>query len=506
MMTIKEITELRKSGEVEKAYDACKEILAANPEDRYGRVAMAYCVKALGERAAKAGDAEGLVRMIDEYGALRLEEIEEAEMNNKVAWDVRALLLGMKERGRFELDKIDALFDALTGIAFVKPHRYYSVLLDSMLRVKDAQGNPWATLAEVIDWWGLENLLPEDYQKIRLNNGEMMQSLAERAYSTAVKSLLLSAENGLASAEDLTHFIYELDMLLETHPEFQYTLYQKTLLLKALGRMEEAVTTAREFVKRHQNEYWAWSMLGDIVDEDSLRLSCYCRALLCRAEPGFLTKVRQKAGIMMYQLGEYPAAKREFEDVLALHETKGWHVPPKIAEFAREPWFASTQAYDTNVPYYRAHLGETESFLFGGAPETAILVSKFNPQKQTVSYVTEDRKRGFFSTKKLRERFSDNQVYQVRFADEPDGKTASKVMTIRKVDDASAYENKLFRRIRSVNNMRPGQSFTFVDDIYVDGNLLRGVAPGEMADITAVLYYNIKKESWGWRAVCVRPV
>ena len=506
MMTIKEITELRKNGELEKAYAACKEILSADASDRYGRVAMAYCVKALGERAAKAGDADELIDRIDEYAALHLEEIDEAEMNNKLAWDVRTLILGMKERGEFDLEKLDRLFDSLTGVTFVKPHRYYSVLLDSLIRIKDSTGGPWSTLAEIIDWWGLENLLPEDFEKVRLNNGVMSASLAERAYSTYVKSLLLSAESGTVTAEDISNFIYELDMLQETHPEFQYTLYHKTLLLKALGRMEDAVVAAREFVKRHQHEYWAWSMLGDIVDEDSLRLSCYCRALLCRAEPGFLTKVRQKAGIMMYQLGEFGPAKREFEDVLALHAAKGWHEPPRIAALASEPWFAEVEAPESNVPFYRAHLQETEDFLFGGAPEVAILIGKYNPQKQTCSYVTENRQRGFFSTKKMHERFADNQIYRVRFESEPDGKTASKVLTIRRVENVEEYDGKLYRHIESENTLRPGQSFTFIDDIYVDGMLLRNIAPGAPIEITGVLYFNLKKESWGWRAVRVQQI
>lgn len=503
-MTLNEITELRKAGQIEDAYSAAKELYEKESSDE-ARVALALAAKGLGERAAKSGDIAGLTSRINEIGALRLEEIGEAELNNRIAWDVRSLVLALREKKEFDAEALDSLFDALTGIAFLKPHRYYSILLDALLRVRDEHDEPWDAFAEVLDWWGPEFFLPEDYQKIRLNNGVMMASLAERAYTQAVKSILIAAERGIASEEDLERLVGELDNLLVTHPEFQYTLYHKTQLLKALGRMEDAVMTAREFVKSNQQYYWAWARLGEILEESDMQLACYCRAMLCKSAPEFLVKIRRKLAELMYEMGEYAAAKREIEDVKALHTSKGWRIPERVEELSAMPWYEETEAAESNTGFYHSHVGLTRDFLFGGVPETAILVSKFNPQKQTATFVTEDHKRGFFATKRLNQRFADNQIYKVRFAEEPDGKTASRVMTITPVEDPTPYEGKLFRTLRAEINIRPGQTFTFVDGIYVDGSLIRGVNAGTMADITAVAYYNIKKGDWGWRAVSVVP-
>lgn len=503
-MTLNEIYELRKAGKIDEAY---KEAQRLNEQEstKETRVALAQTSKSLGERAAKSGDIQGLTDRINEIGQLRLEEIGEAELNNRLAWDVRALVLVLRERKEFDAAALDALFDALTGVAFLKPHRYYSILLDALLRVRDDRDEAWDAFAEVFDWWGPEFFLPEDYQKVRLNNGVMMTSLAERAYTQAVKSILIAAERGIASEEDLERLVGELDNLLVTHPEFQYTLYHKTLLLKALGRMEDAVNTAREFVKANQQYFWAWARLGEVLEESDMQLACYSRAMLCKASPEFLVKVRRKLADLMYELGEYPAAKRELEEVRKVYESKGWRIPDRVVELSGMPWYAETEAADSNVGFYHTHIGPTRDFLFGGVPETAILVSKYNPQKQTVTFVTEDQKRGFFATKRLNQRFADNQLYRVRFAEEPDGKTASRVMTISPIEDPTPYEGKLYRTLRAEINIRPGQTFTFVDGVYVDGSLIRGVAPGTLADITAVAYYNIKKGDWGWRAVSVVP-
>ncbi|MBD5205753.1 MAG: hypothetical protein HDS84_05200 [Bacteroidales bacterium] len=505
MMTLNEITELRKSGELEKACEAARELHEADSSDKSALISLAECVKAQNEKAAKAGDIDKVIECINELASLRLEEVGEAEMNNRIAWDIRQLVLALNRENIFDAGKLDSLFDALTGIAFLKPHRYYSILLDSLMLLHDENGKPWDAFAEVLDWWGPEFFLPEDYLKMRLNNGAMNTSLAERAYTMAVKSILLAAERGIASEEDIERLVGELDNLLVTHPEFRYTLYQKTLLLKALDRMEEAVETAREFVKKYQNHYWAWAKLGDVLDEDNLRMACYCRALTCRANPEQLVDVRIALAPMLYEMGEYAAAKYEIEAIRAVYEKKGRELPESIARLMSMPWYAETQANENNYIFYQENMEPTRDFLFGGVPETAILVSKFNPQKQTVNFVTEDHNRGFFSTKRLNMRFADNQVYCVRFAEEPDGKNVSNVMTIRRVDDPASYEGKLFRKLRSEINIRPGQTFTFVDGIYVDAGLLHNIAPGSMAEITAVAYYNIKKGDWGWRAIRVVP-
>lgn len=505
MKTIEEITALRKEGRIDEAYGESRELLGAYPGDRDARVTAAQSAKPVMERAAKSGDLEVLARTLEEYGALRLEEIGENEMNNKAAWDIRRYLLDAKDNRTLTHAALDRLAEAAMTIDYRRPHRYYSVLLDAFVSCKDAGDALWPGLLAFMDWWGLENLLPEDYQRVRLRNGVSMPSLAERAYSAYVKALLEEVTAG-RSREEAEAFVYELDLLADSHPEFQYTLYHKTLLLKSLGKLVEAVTSAREFVKRKQNEFWSWSMLGDIVDDDALQLSCYCRALTCRAEAGYLFKVRQKAAALMEARGDLANARREYQDVIDLCQTKGWHMPADVAAASRRPWFAETEPEPSNTRYYFSHLGESEDFLLGDVDEVAILISKFNPQKQTCSFITEDRRRGFFSTKKMHERFADNQIYRVRIAGEIDGKNATKLLSIKRVDDGAPYEGRLWRRITAEINMRPGQTFTFVDDIYVDGSLLRTIPAGTRVLITAVLYFNIKRESWGWRAVRVQPV
>lgn len=503
-MTVKEITEMRKNGDLDGAYNECEKLLSSNPDDRYVRVAAAHCIKKLMERAASECDAYRLANLIEEYGALRLEEIDEQEMNNKPAWDLRALCVKMKEENRIDYAGVSRVCDALGAVCLIKPHRYYSIMLDSLLLIKEKDGKIWTGLIDYMDRWGLENLLPEDFERVLLTNGVRVSSLAERAYTAYVKCLIEELPQGRRQKE-AENFVCELDLLVESHPEFQYTLYHKSLLLRLLGRAEEAINSARAFVKRKSKDFWSWSMLGDLVDDEELKLSCYCRALLCRTDPGFLVKVRQKAGVLMYRRGEYSNARREFDEILSVHQRKGWNVPQNVEEVTNQQWYLMTEPEYSNARYYYQHLAATEEFLLGDVPEVAVLITSHNPQKQTCSFVTDDRRSGYFSTKKMKERFIPNQIYLIRFEGEIGGKIAPRVVASRRDEDVLKYEDKLWRRIVAENSLHQGQNFTFIDNIYVDGTFLHGIPEGAQVSITATLYYNLKNETWGWRAVRVEP-
>jgi len=502
-MTINEITELRRNGEIDKAYQESMRILSANPDDLETRVCAALSVKSLLGRAAKAGDTGTLVKLLDELTSLHLENTGDCSINNKAAWDIRTIIYRWEEEGVFDMGKVRALYDAASKICYDKPHRYYSILLDAFLKVRDTDGNPWADIPEMITWWGIENLLPEDYERIRLINGQMSPSLAERAYTACYKCIAKGLEEG-EMKDEAESFIQDLEALEESHPEIRYAQYMKTRLLVALGHKDAALAAARSTVRRHHYDFWAWSMLGDLAEDEADKIACYCRALTCRTDPAFLVKVRRKLAVLMYRCGFYANARRELDKTINIYNAKGWGLPADIDEITSQQWYAITEAAPSNRSFYTTHAVGADDFLNGDMPEKAVLITKYNPQKQMCSYITADRHRGFFSAKRLNERFADNQVYMVRFDGEPDEERAANVFSCRRMVDITPYEGTFFRQVEAELNLRPGMAFLFVDDIYVDGTMLRGHHMGDRVVITAAIYFNIKKESWGWRAIRMR--
>lgn len=502
-MDLKETLDLCKAGRAGEAYAANKNTLEQDPANRYARVGLAYSIKALLGGAVRRLDDAGFVQLLDEYGALKLNDIDEAELNLRVAWDVRAMLQALKDADRLDFDTADKLGEAVRGLELAKPHRYYSVLLDAFLKVHDSQGRIWPGIAEFAVWWGLDNLLPEDYERVLLTNGQRMPSLAERAYTACLKALVQEVAEGKAT-DAAEKFLGDLEVLEQTHPQYSAILYQKSNLLKAMGRIDEALDTARAYVRKRSSEFRAWSALGDIVDDEQKKMACYCRALCCRMDPMFQGKVRFKLAVSMYQLGHLPEAKREFNKIRQLYESRGWHMPQGLETIEQQEWFRNTYEAESNHDFYGRYGRQADELLYADIEETPVLISTYNPQKQIATYVTPDRKRGYFSTKKTTYKFIPNNIYMIRFDGEAAEGEPSKPLRFRKADEVAQYEGTLFRKSEGEVGLRPGQSFLFVDDVYIDGTLMRNMAPGTPAEITSVLYYNMKRDTWGWRAVRVK--
>lgn len=503
-MNLKEIIEKCKSGEAEEALQASRSELASDPENHFARVGVAYSLKALMAEAARRQDDDAFVNLLEEFASLHLEDTEEHELNNKVAWDVRSMLLALGAGG-YDFAQADKLFEAVKKVNFQKPHRYYSILLDSFVKVKDSHDAQWPRMAEFAAWWGLDNLLPEDYERVLLTNGQRMPSLAERSYLASLKALIPEVEAGrqLEAAEAL---IADMEVLGESHPEYQNVLYRKAALLKAMGRDQEAIEAAVAFVRKRPGEFWGWSALGDMMDDLFDKAACYSRSVCSKVAPMYQGKVRYKLAVVMYQLGELEHAKREFEKIKQIYETHGWETPAQILAISEQDWYANTIEAKSNREFYSEHGRRAEDLLYQDVPDTPVLISTFNPQKQIATFVTADKRRGFFSTKKMTYRFIPNHIYMIKFDGEINGDTPSRPLRYRKAEDTAPYADIFFRKDEAIINLKPGQQFLFVDDIYIEGQLLRGIAPGSLAEITAVIYYNIKRESWGWRAVRVKAI
>lgn len=111
---------------------------------------------------------------------------------------------------------------------------------------------------------------------------------------------------------------------------------------------------------------------------------------------------------------------------------------------------------------------------------------------------------GFFSTKKLKGKFFENNVILARVEKENDCKI-SRLLTWRKVDNLLPYEGVFFKTIDGYIKIKEGKNFGFVGDIFVDESLLKdNVVAGEYVSVKAVITYNQKKDSWGWRAIALR--
>lgn len=507
MNTIQQITDLRIAGQLEQAYQMSEQLLAIMPNDRHARGAVAKCLKDLHAEACAREDVNKVTSYLRRLKELDMAQYGEPAMANYFVWDLRIFFDTVKKRHHERyLSVADSVFEVLSGLDFVKPNKYYSMLAEMFAAVKSSQGNQWLGFVKFMDWFGFDRFMEEDFKRVPLSQGRSIPALVDRVYGAYYKALMAQVETGRADLPRVDEFVNRLTALNQSHPEYDFTLYRKAKLQLALNRKEDALEAIRPFVKRKQSEFWVWDVLSDTVEDTSIRLSCLCRALCCRTEPNYLVRVHVKMAKVMHQLGLDGNARREISQAHQLYETNGWRIPAEVMDMERQSWYQAAQAPESNADFYRAHLADSEAFLYINDPEEAVLISKVNRQKQLCYFITADGHRGLFSTKRLKGAFRENEVYLVRLESETQSDKPVRLLTHKKVRDVSPYVGKFFIKIEGQLKHRAGCDFAFVGDIYVGKPLLAGgLSDGMRVTGTAVKSFNAAKQTWGWRAVSLRP-
>lgn len=502
-MTVSEISSLRKDGKFQEAYNECEQLLSQYPDDRYVRTTMAWCIKSLAESHAKASNYKEFAEVLSKLTPLKLSDIGELSMTNRFAWDIKTLFDNLKVHPELLQDAALLVFDAIRKLDFFKPHKNYTLILDCFLKVKLRQAAPWGRLCDFIDWWGFDNLLSEDFQRIPLKNGKSIPSVAERTHIVYYKVLMNQISNRVYSTERIDGFLKRLDDLNVAHPEFAYTLYHKSLLLLALNKKDEALDSIRPFVKHKQNEFWVWDVLGDTTENDDIKLSCLCRSLLCRTKPEFIGKVRIKAAQLMIKKELFDNARTELDAFFNTYKTNGWHISTDLESLTKQQWYLSASNLGNNISFYKSHLDPSEQFLFHDMPEIPIIIEHNNKDKHVCHFITKEKKKGFFFTKGVKENFKENTVYLVRLSKKSDSDKAFQLLTHKRDENIDNYIGIFFERFNDKIRIREGNNFGFVNDIFVNLNLDNTLANGDMVTGLSVISYNKKKDTWGWRAISV---
>ncbi len=411
MITSKEVFAKRKEGAIDEAYKMSLELMAAPQANDWDRKAFGWCLVDLIKRDIKNGSTENLPhyrRQLESTefdpsddvlskgirNALSLcnpfgQQISEAKALSKNGQHAEAIAIYRKVWASGVADH-----EALTNLGwelykhakelmageninigavkrnlsdYLKLHLDKPSVLHSCVLQLAAKlaGQDKLSMLAFSHHWSLECLRREDFERYRAEGGKEYPSLAEKVILHAAKEAAASEH-----PEEQGYMLPFIDLAIERFPDNVFLKQNKAKVLLALGRHDEALAFGIAVTKAKINDYWAWSLLGEIVFQKNIEAAygCYCKALTCPADVKFTGKIRLKVAQRMLEAKDYASAKHEVETIIKSKEQEGYKIPESIAEMASQAWFAETQAKVSNRDYYRANAKAGEALLFDDLP------------------------------------------------------------------------------------------------------------------------------------------
>lgn len=536
-MTSKEISALRKSGQLQEALDAAEREYAQNA-NIYTAGALFWCLNDL-VKQNKGDMTETVARMEDLYnvygvnneymkGAMtsisrrvqpHYQELQDliahAKSGENITSEYRTFenlfklgelstslyndfgwltYYALKQTALENAHARKVLLNNYLKLELPKPSVLHSRILGEAIKVE--QNTPLLfRIRDFIRIWGLENLQEEDWEQFHTDSGNVLPSSVEKLIGVYIKEI---KNDGVAAPEEFDQLV---DKALIKYPQNQNMPYFKAAVLISQGKKNDALAYYKDLILRFPSKFYYWSQASELVEDVNIKIGLISKALLCGAEDEFLGTVRLKMATLLIQNNLLANAKYELEIYQKTYVAKGWSLKPEFWQIYNQ--LTSVESAVNNNTVYTEYCRIAEEFIYSSLPTIlAIKVSesqdsdRYHPGKKITTWCLRSDKDIIRLRKpfkfKLEKHTPNGVAFDIKIRD-------SKIVWINR-HSGSIVVPWLKEHYGEVHlrTDRNGKKFAIIDDSYIADNLLTGIHEGQSIKIMS-----LQKKDGRWAAISV---
>lgn len=241
-----------------------------------------------------------------------------------------------------------------------RPSLLHSQMLKLAVLCNEEQEG-WRFL-EFIEEWDTRNFMEEDWDDSTDNNGKKYPSLAAK---TAIKYFKLLKDMGGNRKEEQISLLASLydTMIQHTMPD-EWILRQRAIIHLWQHQFQEAADIYKKLLLELGDKYYIWSEMAGCIDNDEqMRAAFLSKALLIERHEEFIGPIRLlladsliRQGFMseaLFELKQYSANKPRLPEVFNRMIKS---IPP------------DTKATDSNLLFYRKLAAKADEFAYSSIP------------------------------------------------------------------------------------------------------------------------------------------
>ncbi|MGL4994029.1 MAG: DUF7017 domain-containing protein [Bacteroidales bacterium] len=476
-MSYKEVTSLRKAGELDQAYamamqdfqsdqnkwsanalfwvlnDQCKLLIESNQTE-----AIDVKIEEMNNLHVLMDDSEGIaLKCLDalhrksnpEYNNI-IEAVKLSKENQNQ--DAIALFHRINQQGLLpkgfheaygwaifkylhkEIENISSLTSRTLLYDYInldnsRPSRLHTLILIQALRIAALHED--FKLIPFFRMWGIENFTSDDWlpmQKEGQSYPPRAQKVLDRLFD-AVKS---------AHFKDVEDLLPLFAQGAEKLTESKFAKRKYALMLSGIGRKEEAYKLYLEMIKS-LNEWYVWHEIGMLSTDGTIKLSCLCKALSLNKNEDFIGDLRLHAAEAFLSLDFTEEAQRELYYYNKNRELKGWSKSSTFTRLVRE--IAIPEQLTKKITNYLSFTSECEELIYHDLPvDHLILLSIYKDKEDKIKCRLSD-KSGDITLVVHQKRYHDllqakqHDIFECRILKDGVGaRTYYKALTLRKVE------------------------------------------------------------------------
>ena len=491
MARITEITSMCKEGKLAEAYAAACQDMNTMPDNIWSQRAMFWALYYSAKADIAGNNLQNALSRLDEILNLSLIRTESDQIILNSLLRLLSDMVKYCPADRFDI--MDKIFAFVQHYTF-EPSKEYSFFLKECCKMTG-----WDNLVAFVEWWKIDNLLPEDYQKYRTDKGREIISTAESVAIAYSKALLK-----LNDKQKIKDFVPFLEGLLQEHKDMMYPGYYCAKLMLALSAdKEQMLDRLSDFIRAKRSEFWLWQFVSEMYSDDELMwLACLLRASHCKAAEKFLGKVRLELANYYITKQDFPRAKYQLAKIVECRRTEGWSLSAEVINHVMSSWYGACEADSSDPIDYRV---PTNNILCIGANESIAVVTNVDCNTKRAFIVYAKEKTTAVKFKEVGFTPKQGDLLKLKWVE--NGGKGIKVLAAEKVDVASFESVSYIKKINGKVLRGEGQNFAFVraegGNCYVAPDNVKKYALENKEQVSAVaaLTYNKKKDVWNWMCI-----
>ncbi|MDB4807105.1 hypothetical protein OAG89_03905 [Pseudomonadales bacterium] len=455
------ITNLRKAGSLQEAWDLGCPAVQENPNDSYLKGAFFWvCYDYMKEVQAPIK--------------------ERAKQNN-----------GSNAPNQSELERINFLLDWVVWLN-IPPggYEYRSLLL---LFQKNLESVPKLVL--LLMQFGTSLFEDEDKKPYENEKGEspsLMLKFArkvakawmesEDVRSKTIDQLLLIFEQVRREAQDKQHLIW-----LE---------YDEAKCLIMAGRLEQAREFVLPVLRKKQSESWAWGALAATYRKEApdIAITLFSEGLCHVHDEKFSLKLLKGIAPLLAAQGFDKEASMCVRRAVNCYSDNGWSVKSDLEKLQQQDWFDDAVSVDDLRSFLKEKSEGALVYLHGPTKQCVTVVQNVHKSEKGF-HVYRDHKRsysvrlGLFDSKSLPE---PGDYVNLKLSEEDESVVGAEPCESEKMDDVGFIEGNI--RVTD-------KGFGFVEDTFVPPYLIEGNIDGQLVKLMRILDFDKAKNKPGWKAL-----
>lgn len=456
----KQVTELRKAGDLQQAWDIACPAVQENPADQYLKGAFFWlCYAYLKEVQAGIKQRASL-----NNGNFRPSQQEQERITFFLNWVVWLNV----PAGGFE---------------------YRSLLLTFQQNLEC-----FPELIVLLSQQGVSLFQPEDAEPYVNDKGESPSLMLKYARKCAKA---WQEHDNLRQQLDINALITLLSSVRKRMKDNAHAIwldYDQARCLIMAGRMAEARQFVIPVLRKKQTEPWAWGALAATYrSEPETAISLFAQGLLHVHDEKFAIKLWAGLAPLLAAAGNADEASMCLKLAMGVYQSQGWKLKPSLEQLSGAHWYKPDVQVELLTDFLQSTAQGAAQYLLADAKSVSGVVENIH-QSGKGFHVYLDRhvslsvRLGLFKPKTMPELGSF---------------VALKVSEDGDVLEAAPGE---WRALKDMNQhsgeLRVAEGgFGFVDDTFVPPFLIKPEMHGRAVNLTRVMAKNKKKGSFGWKAI-----